>query len=97
MAMNTNSVMGGLFATGSLNTTTEYEVKMKFAPLPATVWVRPSAGTATVSYSVDNGVTYTTIVSLNGVSIYSEAQISGPITNLKFTGNASAGGTWGVC
>lgn len=97
MAMNTNSVMGGLFATGSLNTTTVYEVKMKFAPLPATVWVRPSAGTATVSYSVDNGVNYITVASLNGVSTYSEAQISGPITNLKFTGDGSAAGTWGVC
>lgn len=97
MAMNTNSVMGGLFAYGTLNTTSEYEVKMKFAPLPGTVWVRPSAGTATVSYSVDNGVNYTAVAGLNGVASYSEAQITGPITNLKFTGDGSSAGTWGVC
>jgi hypothetical protein len=97
MAMNTIGVMGGSFAKGTLNTTTVYIVKMKFGPIPATVWVRPTAGTATVSYSIDEGVNYTTVTSLNGVAVYSEAQLTGPVTHLKFTGDASAAGTWGVC
>lgn len=98
MAMNTSSVMGGSFAKGSFSGTTSYEVKMKFAPLPATVWVRPTAGTVTVSYSVDEGANYTTVSALSAAAAYADTQLTGPVTNLKFTGDGvTAAGTWGIC
>ena len=98
MAMNTNSVMGGSFAKGSFSGTASYEVKMKFAPLPATIWVSPTADTVTVSYSVDDGSNYIAIAGLTAKAAYADIQIVGPVTNLKFVGdNAPATGTWGVC
>lgn len=98
MAMNTNSVMSGSFAKGTFSGTTSYEIKMKFAPLPATVWVRPTAGTVTVSYSVDEGANYTTVTALSAAAAYAESALTGPVTNLKFTGDGvTAAGTWGVC
>lgn len=98
MAMNTNSVMSGSFAKGTFNGTTAYEIKMKFAPLPATVWVRPTAGTVTVSYSVDDGVNYTAVTALNASAAYADTSLTGPVTHLKFAGDgATAAGTWGVC
>jgi len=96
--MNTNSVMGGSFAKGSFSGTASYEVKMKFAPLPATIWVRPSAGTVTVSYSVDDGANYTAITALTAKAAYDDTQLVGPVTNIKFVGDGvTAAGTWGIC
>lgn len=98
MAMNTNSVMGGSFAKGSFAGTASYEVKMKFAPLPATVWVRPTAGTVSVLYSVDEGANYTAVAALTAAAAYADSQLSGSVTNLKFVGDgATAAGTWGIC
>lgn len=98
MAMNTNSVMSGSFAKGSFDGTTAYEIKMKFAPLPATVWVRPTAGAVSVLYSVDEGVNYTAVTALTAAAAYADSQLSGPVTNIKFVGDGgTAAGTWGIC
>ena len=98
MAMNTNAVMGGSFAKGTFSGAAEYIVKMKFAPLPATVWVRPTAGTVSVLYSVDEGTNYTAVADLTAEAAYSETQLTAGVTNLKFVGDGvSAAGTWGVC
>jgi hypothetical protein len=92
------SVMGGLTQNGSFSGTTAYTVAMKGCPIPATVWVRPTAGTVTVSYSVDNGTNYTTVTALTAKSAYSETAMTGPVTHLKFVGDgATAAGTWGIC
>lgn len=98
MAMNTNSVMSGSFAKGTFSGTTAYEIKMKFAPLPATVWVRPSAGTVSVLYSVDEGTNYTAVTALTASAAYADSVLTGPVTNIKFVGDGvSAAGTWGIC
>jgi hypothetical protein len=98
MAMNTIKVMGGSFAKGTFNGTTPTEIKMRYAPLPATVWVRPTAGTVSVLYSVDEAVNYIAVTALTTASAYSDTVLTGPITNLKFVGDGgTAAGTWGVC
>lgn len=98
MSQNTIGSMGGLFAKGSFSGTTAYTVKMKFAPLPATVWVRPTAGTVSVQYSVDDGVNYTAVATLTAAAAYVDTQLTGPVTHLKFVGDGgTAAGTWGVC
>lgn len=98
MAMNTNTVMSGSFAKGTFSGTTTTDIKMKWAPLPATVWVRPTAGTVTVSYSVDEGVNYTAVTSLSAAAAFSDSVLTGPVTNLRFAGDGvTAAGTWGVC
>jgi hypothetical protein len=98
MAMNTNSVMSGSFAKGTFSGTTAYEIKMKFAPLPATVWVRPSAGTVSVLYSVDEGTNYTAVTALTAAAAYADLTINGPVTNIKFVGDGvTSAGSWGIC
>ena len=96
--MNTNSVMSGSFAKGTFSGTTAYEIKMKFAPLPATVWVRPSAGTVSVLYSVDEGTNWTAVTSLTSSAAYADTVLTGPVTNLRFSGDGvTAAGSWGIC
>jgi hypothetical protein len=98
MAMNTIKVMGGSFAKGTFSGTTPTEIKMRYAPLPATVWVRPTAGTVSVLYSVDEAVNYIAVTTLTAASVYSDTVLTGPITNLKFVGDGgTSAGTWGVC
>ena len=98
MAMNTNSVMSGSFAKGTFSGTSSEAIKMKFAPLPATVWVRPTAGTVSVLYSVDEGTNYTAVLTLTAIAAYTDVTLTGPVTNLKFVGDGiTAAGTWGVC
>jgi hypothetical protein len=95
---NVQSVMNGTFQSGSFAGVTAFLVKMKYAPLPATVWVQPSAGTVSVLYSVDDGVNYTAVTALTSAAAFSDTVLTGPITNLKFVGDGStAAGTWGVC
>lgn len=90
--------MSGLFQKGSFSGTTATDIKMKFAPLPATVWVRPTAGTVTVSYSVDEGTNYTTVTALSAAAAYADTVLTGPVTNLRFVGDGvTAAGTWGIC
>jgi hypothetical protein len=98
MAQNTIGVMGGIFARGAFNGTNAYVLNMKFAPIPATVWVRPTAGTVSVLYSVDDGVNYTAITVLTASSVYEDTTLTGPVTHLKFVGDVgTAAGTWGIC
>jgi hypothetical protein len=92
------SVMGGLTQNGTFSGTAEYVRAMKGCPIPATVWVRPTAGSVTVSYSTDDGTNYTAITALTAKSAYTEASMTLPVTHLKFAGDgATAAGTWGVC
>lgn len=98
MTASTLTTMGGLAQSGTFNGTTAYTIAMKGAPIPATVWVRPTAGTVTVSYSVDNGVNYTAVAALTASAAYADTSLTGPVTHLKFAGDgATAAGTWGVC
>ncbi len=98
MAMNVNTMMSGLFQKGSFNGTTATDIKMQYAPLPATVWVRPTAGTVTVYYSVDNGTNWTAVTALSAAATYADTVMTGPVTNLRFVGDGvTAAGTWGVC
>lgn len=95
---NVQSVMNGLYQAGTFNGVEAFVVGMKYAPIPATVWVRPSAGTVSVLYSVDGGTNYTAVTGLMAAAAYSDALLSGPVTNLKFVGDgATAAGTWGIC
>jgi hypothetical protein len=68
------------------------------APIPGTLWVRPTAGnTLTVAYSTDNGVNYQSLTSLTGATAYSETVVNSGFTHLKITCSGTQGGTWGVC
>ena len=92
------SVMGGLTQNGSFSGTTAYTIAMKGCPIPATVWVLPTAGTVTVSYSVDGGTNYTSVTGLTAAAAYSDIALTGPVTHLKFAGDGvSAAGAWGIC
>lgn len=94
----TGCMKGSTFEKGTFSGTTAYTVQMWGAPLPATVWVRPTAGSVTVSYSVDDGVNYTAITALTAAAAYVDTSLTGPVTHLKFVGDgATAAGTWGVC
>jgi hypothetical protein len=97
--MQTNTRMAGRnYKAGSFSGTTAFPIDMIDAPLPCTVWVRPSAGTVTVSYSVDGGTNYTTVSALSAAAAYADTSLTGPVTHLKFVGDgATAAGTWGVC
>jgi len=56
---NKMQTMNGVAKTGVLTSGTAVIVPMLNVVVPATVWVVPVAGdTVAVSYSVDNGVTY---------------------------------------
>ena len=98
MAMNTIGVMGGSFAKGTFSGTTSFIIKTKWCPIPATIWVRPTAGAVTVSYSVDEGVNYTAITDLTSAAAYADVALTGPVTHLRFVGDGgTAAGTWGIC
>jgi hypothetical protein len=89
--------MNGLVIGGTLPTTTEVIKPMHGIPLPATVWVRPSSDTITVSYSTDGGTNYQTWPN-GAVTAYSQDILTSGITHLKFvatTGNSS--NQYGVC
>lgn len=93
------SVMEGISISGTLESGTAEIVNMYAKPLPATVWTTPVAGdTVTVSYSVDNGVSY--VIWPNGaVTSFSKDVLLSGITHLKFQRTAGAGvtSTYGVC
>ena len=75
-----------------------YSFDATFFPLPATLWVRPTAGnTFTVDYSTDNGANYQSLTALTGSTTYSETVVTSGFTNLKITTSGTQGGTWGVC
>lgn len=77
-------------------------VPMVGAPLPATVWAQPVAGdTVTVSYSRDNGTTYTawSLGDITSASATKELAFFSGVTHVKFQRTAGAGttSTCGVC
>lgn len=64
--------------------------------LPGTIWIKPAGGTWTVDYSVDNGVTFASLVGLTGASARTEMQVTSGFTHLRITSSSTAGGTWGI-
>lgn len=95
---NVQSVMNGMFQRGTFAGVASYDIKMKYAPLPATVWVRPSAGSVSVFYSVDDGDNWVAVTALTAKAAFADTVLTGPITNLRFVGDgATAAGTWGIC
>ena len=93
----TNRMSGVWITPTTLTDGTVVEVPMVGAPLPATVWANPAAGdTVTVSYSLDNGTTYTVIVA---TTVAWEVRFESGITHLKFQRTAGTGttSTCGVC
>ena len=63
---------------------------------PRTVWVNPTAGLVTVQYSVDGGLNWSAVPGMSGLSGNSDATLLVPVTHLKFFGDATAAGTWGI-
>lgn len=69
------------------------------APLPMTVWTVPVTGdTVTISYSFDDGVTYTTWPNGAVTTASSDVLLSG-VTRLKFQRTIGTGitSTYGIC
>lgn len=98
MSQNVHSVMNGIFTKGSFAGTNAFEVNMKYCPIPATVWMRPTAGTVSLLYSLDGGVNYTAVTGMTAVAAFADIDLTGPVTNLKFVGDGgTAAGTWGIC
>lgn len=93
------SIMEGISISGVLESGTAEIVNMYAKPLPATIWTLPVAGdTVTVSYSVDNGVSYNTWPN-GAVTAFSKDMLVSGITHLKFQRTAGSGttSTYGVC
>lgn len=99
MSNYTHTRMDGLFSrgVGTLPNNTAVVVPMINAPIPATVWVRPSSDTITVSYSTDGGTNYQTWPN-GSVTAYSQDILVSGITHLKFQATAgNANNSYGVC
>ena len=64
--------------------------------LDGTIWVKPAGGTWTVDYSVDNGVSYSSLVGLTGATAETKMQVTSGFTHLKITSSSTDGGTWGI-
>lgn len=91
--------MTGEIARRTLESSNAVVLNMKDRPIPCTVWVQPTVGdTVTVSYSLDNGTTYTTWPNGPVTAASSDVLTSG-ITHLKFQRTAGTGvtSTCGVC
>jgi len=91
--------MPGLVLTGTLTNGTAQIKNIKGIPFPATVWVQPAAGdTVTVSYSRDDGASFTTWPN-GAVTAASEDILDSGYTHLQFQRTAGAGttSTWGIC
>ena len=96
------TVMKGLFLDGVLTSDTAITHDMKWAPQPLSVWVNPVAGdTITVSYSLDNGATYTawSLGAITSASTDKSLVFYSGITHLRFQRTAGTGvtSTYGVC
>lgn len=94
-----SGTMRGLFLSGVLANGNAQVFSAVGMPLPATVWVNPANGdTVTVSYSLDNGVTYTEWEQGAATSLTADVLVGG-VTNLKFQRTAGSGttSTFGVC
>ena len=87
--MNTYSkhIMTDVFAQGTISAT-DVEVEMKNAPIPCTISITPGSGvTITYYYSLDRGITWITRAA---VTTYTEDQLIGSITDLKFSRTAGS-------
>ena len=94
--------MSGIFASHVLVNGTAVVEPMNGAPLPSTVWANPVAGdTITVSYSLDNGVTYTawSLGAITSDSATKQLAFFSGVTHIKFQRTAGTGttSTCGVC
>lgn len=91
--------MPGLVLTGTLTDGNAQTVSLRGMPFPLTVWVQPTNGdTITVSYSRDNGASYTTWPA-GAVTANSDDALDSGYTHLKFQRTAGSGATstWGLC
>lgn len=91
--------MRGAFVIVTMASGTALVIPMTGAPIPATVWARPSGGdTVTVSYSTDNQANWITWPS-GAVTVYTEDILNSGITHVRFqrTAGTSAASTGGVC
>lgn len=96
--INTN-VMGGKHYLATLVDGVATVFQMLNAPIPATVFANPTAGdTISVSYSLDNGTTYTAWPNGPVTAASSDVLTSG-ITHLQFqrTAGTNVTSTVGVC
>ena len=94
--------MSGIFASHVLVDGVAVVVSMQGASLPSTVWANPVAGdTITVSYSLDDGATYTawSLGAITSASATKQLAFFSGVTHIKFQRTAGTGttSTCGVC
>lgn len=99
--MSTTTMNGAVWKSGTLTNGNAVIIPMADAPFRCSVWTVPAGGdTVTISYSMDNGTTYTAWPqgTSGAVTVTSSDTLIGAITHLKVQRTAGAGttSTYGV-